>query len=279
MVVVEQTVIRVGTEELETLPRGFPFLATKVEGDWVAAANRQSGWVLRKHVLPLPEAIDHFTKHLEANPKDETLYIIRGVLWQKAGDFDQAIADFTASLNINPRNRFSYSNRAIAFKQKGEWELALGDYNEALRLDPQSAMTWHNRGSVWVAQGNFKRAVADFREAIRLDPKLPDGYNALAWVQATCPDDSIRDGVAALENASRACELCNYSRWICLGTLAAAHAELGNIAEAVEWNEKSLAIAPADQRREVDQRLAQYRSKLQKRGESIEQPVTALARQ
>lgn len=278
MVVVEQTSIRVGTEELETLPRGFPFVASKVEGDWLAVANRRSGWVLRADVLPLDEAISHFSKLLEREPKDETLLLIRGVLSQKAGDHDRAIADFTEVLKIDSRNRMAYSNRAIAWKQKGQLELALGDYNEALRLDPQSAMTWHNRGAIWAAEGKYKKAVADFQEAIRLEPKLPDAYNALAWVQATCEDESLRDGKAALENAKRACELCDYGRWSCLGTLAAAYAELGDFAQAVEWKQKCLAIAPADRKGELQTRLINYQAALE-RMDSTNRQVASLARQ
>jgi tetratricopeptide (TPR) repeat protein len=278
MVVVKQTSIRVGTEDLETLPRGFPFVASKVDGDWLAVANRKSGWVRRTDVLPLTEAISHFSKLLDREPKDETLHLIRGVLLQKSGDQDRAIADFSEVLKINPRNRMAYSNRAIAWKQKGQMELALGDYNEALRLDPQSAMTWHNRGAVWAAEGKYKKAVADFEEAIRLEPKLPDAYNALAWVQATCEDESMRDGKAALENAKRACELCDYGRWSCLGTLAAAHAELGNFAQAVEWKQKCLAIAPADRKGELQVRLINYQTALE-RNSSSKSPVASLARQ
>lgn len=278
MVVVEQTSIRVGTEELETLPRGFPFVASKVEGDWLAVANRRSGWVLRADVLPLDEAISHFSKLLEREPKDETLLLIRGVLSQKAGDHDRAIADFTEVLKIDSRNRMAYSNRAIAWKQKGQLELALGDYNEALRLDPQSAMTWHNRGAIWTAEGKYTKAVADFQEAIRLEPKLPDAYNALAWVQATCEDESLRDGKAALENAKRACELCDYGRWSCLGTLAAAYAELGDFAQAVEWKQKCLAIAPADRKGELQARLINYQAALE-RMDSSKRQVASLARQ
>jgi tetratricopeptide (TPR) repeat protein len=278
MVVIQQTAIRVGTEDLETLPRGFPFTANQTQGDWVAVANRKSGWVLKKDVLPLSDATAHFSKLIGEKPEDETLLLIRGVLHQKAGEYDKAIDDFSEVLKIDSRNRMAYSNRAIAWKQKGQLELALGDYNEALRLDPKSALTWHNRGAVWASEGNFKRAAADFREAIRLDPELPDAFNALAWIQATCNDNEVRNGKEALENARRACELCGYRRWTCLGTLAAAHAELGNFEEAVQWEQKCLALAPGDRQNEIREQLVNYQARL-KSGGSLSQPVASLARQ
>ena len=278
MVVIQQTAIRVGTEDLETLPRGFPFTANQTQGDWVAVANRKSGWVLKKDVLPLSDAIDHFSKLIKEKSKDETLLLIRGVLHQKAGEIDKAIDDFSEVLKINPRNRMAYSNRAIAWKHKGQVELALGDYNEALRLDPKSAMTWHNRGAVWASEGNFKRAAADFREAIRLDPKLPDAYNALAWIQATCNDVEVHSAEEALENARRACELCDFRRWACLGTLAAAHAELGHFEEAVQWEQKCLALAPRDKQNDIRAQLVNYQAG-RKNGGTVSQPVVSLARQ
>jgi Tfp pilus assembly protein PilF len=258
VIVVRPAPLKSGHEVLETLLPGLPLHIREVQGDWLAVANRRAGWLHRSHVRTLPESIEHFSAEITRDPKNEAAHVIRGVLWQTSGDHDQAIADFTTALRLNGKNRLAYSNRAIAWKQKGEYELALEDYHEALRIDPQSAMTWHNRGAVWAAQGKFARAVSDFREAIRLDPELPDGYNALAWLQATCSDDSIRNAQEALNHAVQACELTRYGRWNFLGTLAAAHAEAGQYQEAVAWERKCLELAPPERHLEVRQRLEQF---------------------
>jgi tetratricopeptide (TPR) repeat protein len=86
---------------------------------------------------------------------------------------------------------------------------------------------------------NYEKALRDHNEAIRLDPKNAKAYNARAWVWATCPSATFRDGKKAVESASRAVELAaNKTNF---DTLAAAHAENGDFAEAVRWQEKVLA--------------------------------------
>ena len=61
----------------------------------------------------------------------------------------------------------------------------------------------------------------------------------LAWTLATQPDDSLRDGVAALEFARQAARLTEGKEPAILATLAAAEAETGQYAKAVETAERA----------------------------------------
>jgi Zn-dependent protease len=98
-----------------------------------------------------------------------------------------------------------------------------------------------NRGLVEGRCGNWQRAIEDYGEALRLQPKLATAHNNLAWVLATCPVDSLRNGELALEHATWACDASGWTNPSCLGTLAAAHAEVGDFGEAVRWQQRALA--------------------------------------
>ena len=63
-------------------------------------------------------------------------------------------------------------------------------------------------------------------------------------MRATCPEEKHRNGQQAVEYATKACELTAWKNAPYLGTLAAAYAEAGDFAKAVQFLDKSDAIDP-----------------------------------
>ena len=127
---------------------------------------------------------------------------------------------------------------------KGESRKAIVDYNMVIRLDPENALAFARRGLAWQALKSYAKSVADFDAAIQLDPKESLAFNGLAWLRATCPDRTFRDGKKAVEAAAKACELSAWKHADHLATLAAAHAEAGDFDSAVEWQARANALDP-----------------------------------
>ena len=65
-----------------------------------------------------------------------------------------------------------------------------------------------------------------------MNPKHAACYNSQAWLWATCPDDSFRDGKKAVEFAKKAVELTEGKEPAILDTHAAALAEAGDFEQA-----------------------------------------------
>jgi tetratricopeptide (TPR) repeat protein len=142
----------------------------------------------------------------------------------------------------------------------GDHVRAVADFTSALELlppDPRLRAQVHtNRGLAYWRQGIYDKAVADYQDAIQLNPALATAHNNLAWLRATCPLEEWRDGTQALALAQKACEFSGWQKPACLGTLAAAYAELGSFAEAVTWQKKALEFPES---RQLDEEKARQR--------------------
>ena len=67
--------------------------------------------------------------------------------------------------------------------------------------------------------------------------------NALAWIQAACDIEGLRNPEQALERALRACGITNYGIPEVVDTLAVAYAAAGRFPEARETIQKAIRAA------------------------------------
>jgi tetratricopeptide (TPR) repeat protein len=113
----------------------------------------------------------------------------------------------------------------------------------------------------YVSHGQFTNAIKICREAIASNPKDDWSNNLLAWIEATCPDSSLRDGKEAISAATKACELTNWKESSWIDTLAAAYAESGDFQRAIQFEEQALRTGrlPESEQKAMQERLALYR--------------------
>jgi tetratricopeptide (TPR) repeat protein len=209
----------------------------------------------------LDEAVADFTRALELGPGHALDALAnRGNAHRRRGDDAQALADFTAAIAADPSFAIAYHNRAGLLLERQAYAEALADFTEAIRLDPTDVGSYHTRGRIHLAQGRFEEALADNLEALKIDADDPRTHNNLAWLWATCPQPSLRDPARAVEHARRACELTGWENASYLDTLAAAHAALGELTDAVHWQQRALELADDGEKEDFRTRLALYES-------------------
>ena len=116
--------------------------------------------------------------------------------------------------------------------------------------------------------GNHAGAVHYFEALLKVDAANVPGRNNLAWLLATSREESLRNGVRALELAQGLVEEDGGKSAAYLDTLAAAQAENGLFQKAVATARRGLQVARAagDQRTagEIARRLPVY-----ERGEAL----------
>ncbi len=192
-------------------------------------------------------------------------WVESGITLAKKGQYDGAIKDFTKALELEPDNYLARYNRGLAWAMKGDPDQAIVDYSAALQTEPRYYLcyaAYYKRGLAWQEKGHYDRAIEDFTKALELNPYSAEAYNQLAWILSTFPDKKYRNGIKAVEWARRATELDPKPAF--LDTLAAALAETGRFGEAVETQERAVALlqlgGEKEERAAYMERLKAYRA-------------------
>ena len=94
-------------------------------------------------------------------------------------------------------------------------------------------------------KGRMDEAISQYQKALQIEPADVEAQNNLAWLLATCPEASLRNGDNAVRLARQANGLTGGENPIILRTLAAAFAEAGRYSEAVETAQRALHLAGA----------------------------------
>ncbi len=115
-------------------------------------------------------AIDDYTRALQLNPLNTRALNDRGDAYYMTGDFDRAIADFTKAIESDPSYSYAYTNRGLSYFKMGDNDQALRDLNSAIELNDHSNLSYFIRGEIYRSKSDFKAALADFQKAFELTP-------------------------------------------------------------------------------------------------------------
>jgi tetratricopeptide (TPR) repeat protein len=233
---------------------GFVGLMTGVVGvlmvcAWKQAAYWKDGETLWTHALSCATGNEVARVNPGNNPNQkggQYLAIIHyniGIALRQRGNVDEAIAEYQKALQINPEHAAAHINLGSEFLQKGKADEAIAHFQKALQINPGYGQAHNNLGNAFLQKGNAAEAIGHYQQALELEPDDPWPKNILAWLLATCPEASLRNGAKAVELARQANALTGGENPIILHTLAAAFAEAGRYSEAVETAQHALRLA------------------------------------
>jgi tetratricopeptide (TPR) repeat protein len=204
-----------------------------------------------------------------------------GVIFAERGDYSKAVALFERSLKHNPDNTEARLNFGYALVLQRNYRAAEAQYLAALEISPREPVAnkmyarllelegrnadavRHFQMSVSInpdvdtcmdlatldyALGNWRRVVTDLQRVLAIKPDSSTqvtALNNLAWVLATCPDSTVRDGAQAVRCAEQACRLTSFKQSGMVNTLAAAYAEAGRFPDAIDTAEIAIKLATA----------------------------------
>ena len=211
-------------------------------------AKNPKAWIAHNNLGRLDrveEAVGHYTKAIALNPFFAEAHNNLATAFMKTGRIDEALAEFQRALELDPLYADAYHNLGNALLLLDRPREAIPHYQRSLRLEPGDADAAYNLGVALLATGRGAQAATQFHRALEIDPANSDAGQNLAWLLATHPDESLRDGKRAVALAEHVRAASTDSKTSVYAVLAAAYAEEGRFPDAVRVAEEGLAIATA----------------------------------
>ncbi len=215
--------------------------ALQIQPDWWDAEYNLGTALSAKGEVD--EAILHSEKAVAMRPTDPDAQVsLANLLFQK-GRIDEAIAHYQKAITVRPDDFPARYGLGHALLEKGELDSAIQACRSALSLRPLDADCHTTLAIALEEKGNPTEAIQHYNKALELAPKSIPTLTNLAWLLATSQDASLRNGLKAVELAKQAERLVGGTNALVLRTLAAAYAENGEFANAIETAHSAVQLA------------------------------------
>ncbi len=163
---------------------------------------------------------------------------------------------------------------AEALAAQGQTDEAIRQFERAVELNPQNVTAQYRLGLLEYDAGQVELPWAHLSQAIKLEPDNAVLLRQTAWILATCPEESIRDGDRSVELAQckaiklagplqtwRAISTCSRRAWRRKGDLAAA-VKTARQASTLALTQDKLELSA-----EITARMRQYQA-----GQPVREP-------
>src|SRR5438067_3956777 len=184
-----------------------------------------------------------FTHALAVTSNNDVAENNLGIVFLQKGNLDEAISLLQSAVDLRPDNSPAHENLAKALLQKGQVTDALIHYRKLLEQEPNNIKVHNIVGTVLIEQRQVKEGVEEWQKVLAIQPDNGNAMSNLAWIFATSPDQSLRDGPKAVELAEQALRFSAGRIPILFRTLAAAYAESGRFAEAIQTAQRGIELA------------------------------------
>jgi tetratricopeptide (TPR) repeat protein len=126
------------------------------------------------------QALNDFSRAIQLEPGNASLFRERGRVYGEKGDFNRAILDFNQAVRLNPNFAEAFNNRGTIFSNMRDFDRAIADFTQSIQLNPSYAEAYFNRGSAFYEISDYDRALADFEIVLLI---IPNDENARMWLE------------------------------------------------------------------------------------------------
>ena len=189
------------------------------------------------------EAVINFEKVIELEPHHVYSFEGLGAAYEAQGQFDKAVPGYAKALELRPDYVEAYYKVALCFYELGEFREPDKYVTAALKNNPSYVDAAISLAEKLLDKQQIRLAYEHYLRILEFRDDSVTVLNALAWIQAACDIEGLRNPEQALERALQACEMTNYSIPEVVDTLAVAYAAAGRFPEAKETARKAIRAA------------------------------------
>lgn len=166
---------------------------------------------------------------------------LRSLIYLERQEREKAQADLAACLKLVPTSSETHAILAkLAFDNK-HYDEALTEVDRALAANDEVPIYYLLRTVILLAQNKVQAAMDELPNCLNRNDLDAFDLLAASWLLASHPNDAIRDGRISLMLAKRAMSMNQAKDKLYQATLAAAYAESGDFAHAVQCQKDALA--------------------------------------
>lgn len=190
------------------------------------------------------------------------------------GSSADAIGHYRSAIALEPNYADAHYNLGSVLLQRGDLNGAIAEWEATLSIQPDDAEAHASLGNALLQKGALREAVAHYEKAVAAPVPSVFAMNNLAWISATCPEASFRNGERAVALASSAVKMSQGKVPMFLRTFAAALAEAGRFDEAMAMAARAREAAheDVDLAKEIERDVDLYRAHSPVRDSSLTTP-------
>jgi tetratricopeptide (TPR) repeat protein len=188
------------------------------------------------------QALSLWKKAVAIEPENAKAQNGLGISLYVQGDPQQSFEHLRQAIRINP---LSVENHYVLGKfllDQGHAKEALPEFQTTIEIRKHYVSGEEGLGSANEVLGNNREALVHWRKAREIDPTRASAALGVAWLLATAPEATLRNGSEAVQLAESA-NASAPDNAEALDTLAAAYAEDGQFARASATAARALELA------------------------------------
>jgi tetratricopeptide (TPR) repeat protein len=191
------------------------------------------------------KALEIWKRAVAMEPENAKVQNGLGISLYVHGETAEGLEHLRHALRINPLSVESHYILGRFLLDQDHAEQALPELKTAIEIRPHFVACEEALARANENLGKGAEALAHWRKALDIEPGRVSATLGAAWLLATTPDASLRNGPEALSLAEGAQDLVPAEDPDVLDTLAAAYAENGQFAKAAASAERALELAVA----------------------------------